>query len=70
MSTKVPETAERFCCRWPDDFSLFKGMANKAMRAYGKIWFCKHCGQLWVNHRAPGERDAGLTRIIIVEVKT
>ncbi len=70
MSINIVESVTRPCCRWPNDFSTYKGLVAKKMAHYGRIWFCKHCGQLWINHREPGELDAGLTMITIIEVTT
>jgi hypothetical protein len=66
---KITETIERECCKWPDDLKDYFGKRPEgfpsAGGSKGKIWFCKHCGQLWHMDRALGEMDYGLEQLII-----
>mgnify|MGYP000906833014 CR=1 FL=1 len=71
---KITETITRECCRWPDDLTLYFGkQVRKFPEPDGtqktRIWFCKHCGQLWHWMRSPGEIDGGLERLEIAWVE-
>jgi hypothetical protein len=65
---KITETIERECCRWPGDLEAYNGKKVKQFPESGpasRIYFCKHCGQLWHSIRRPGEMDGGRERLEI-----
>ena len=42
---KIKETIERECCAY-EDLKLYAGV-NRGKYKNLKLWFCRHCGQIW-----------------------
>lgn len=60
---KIKETIDRDCCHPVNDLIPYRGRPFLNFTAENlkrqRISFCKHCGQLWIWTRAPGEMDRG-----------
>ena len=61
---KITETIERECCNWNRDFVV---TASKIGGHNIKV--CKHCGQLWIWDRQPGDMDSTYHKVTITDYK-